>query len=186
MAPPLLYGGAIHSLSGQGERPVRYTFRPVSADDLPMLRRWLQTPEARRWWGDPGRQYALLEEDLPNPLMRMRIVSLDGRPFAYVQDYDLASWPQDHLAHFPPGTRGVDTFTGEPEMVGQGHGRAFLRLVAEGLIAEGAPCVMVDPDPDNARARRAYAGAGFVEDRTVDTPEGPAVLMIFRGPAAAS
>jgi aminoglycoside 6'-N-acetyltransferase len=157
-----------------------YAFRPVSAEDLPMLRRWLESPQCRRWWGDPDGQYALLEEDLGNPLMRMRVVSHDGRPFAYVQDYDIGAWPQAHLAHLPPGTRAVDTFIGEPDMVGSGHGSAFLRLVAQQLIESGTPCVLIDPDPENLRARRAYARAGFVEDRQVQTPEGPAMLMIFK------
>ena len=158
-----------------------YALRPVSADDLPMLGRWLRTPECVRWWGRPDEQYALLEEDLANGLMRMRIVSLDGRPFAYVQDYDIGSWPQDFLAHLPAGTRAVDTFIGEPDMVGLGHGSAFLRMVAEALIAEGAPCVAIDPDPENERARRAYARAGFVEEGLVETLEGPAMLMTYRG-----
>jgi len=158
-----------------------YRFRPVSADDLPMLRRWLESPEAVRWWGETNEQYVLLEDDLSNPLMRMRIVSHDGRPFAYLQDYDVGSWPQDHLAHLPKGTRAVDTFIGEQQMVGAGHGSAFLRLVAETLIEEGAPCVAIDPDPENLRARRAYARAGFVEEGLVQTPEGPAVLMVFKG-----
>jgi aminoglycoside 6'-N-acetyltransferase len=77
-------------------------FRPVRAEDLLMLRRWLESPEAARWWGEPEAQYALLEEDISNPLMRMRLVSFDGRPFAYVQDYDVGSWPQPHLANLPP------------------------------------------------------------------------------------
>ena len=157
-----------------------YDLRPASAHDLPMFRRWLASPEAVRWWGDPDEQYALLEQDLANPLMRMRLVSLDERPFAYVQDYDIGSWPQAHLLHLPEGTRAVDTFIGEPDMVGRGHGSAFLRLIAQQLIAEGAPCIVIDPDPENERARRAYAKAGFVEDRMVETPEGPAVLMMFR------
>jgi aminoglycoside 6'-N-acetyltransferase len=37
-----------------------YTLRPVSAEDLPMLRRWLQSPAAGEWWGEPDEQYALL------------------------------------------------------------------------------------------------------------------------------
>jgi aminoglycoside 6'-N-acetyltransferase len=157
-----------------------YAFRPVSAEDLPLLRRWLESPECRRWWGEPDAQYALIGEDLPNPLMRMRIVSCDGRPFAYVQDYDIGSWPQAFLAHFPEGTRAVDTFVGEPDMVGQGHGSTFLRLVAEQLVGEGAPCVLIDPDPENERALRAYARAGFVEVGLAQTPEGPAMLMVFK------
>ena len=132
-----------------------YAIRPVSAEDLPMLRRWLQSPEPRRWWGDPDFELALIEEDLSNPLMRMRIVSLDGRPFAYVQDYDIGASPQAHLLHLPEGTRALDTFIGEPDMVGRGHGSAFLRLIAQQLIAECAPCIVIDPDPENERARRA-------------------------------
>ena len=158
-----------------------YGFRPAAHDDLPMLRRWRESPEARRWWGDPDFEFALIEEDLGNPLMRMRIVSLDGRPFAYVQDHDIGAWPQDHLARLPAGTRALDTFIGEPDLVGLGHGSAFLRLVARQLVAEGAPCVVVDPDPDNRRARRAYAKAGFGAERLVQTPDGMAVLMVFRG-----
>ena len=158
-----------------------YVLRPVSADDLPMLRHWLESPEPSRWWGDPDFELALIEEDLANPLMRMRIVSLDGRPFAYVQDHDIAAWPQDHLARLPKGTRAVDTFIGEPDMIGKGHGSAYMRLIARQLIAEGAPCVLVDPDPDNLRARRAYTGAGFGQDRLVRTPDGMAVLMVFKG-----
>jgi len=131
--------------------------------------------------GDPDEQCALIEEDFANPSMRMRLVSLDGRPFAYVQDYDIGAWPQEHLDRLPERSRGLDTFIGEPDLIGQGHGPAYLRLVARQLIAEGAPCVVVDPDPGNLRARRAYARAGFGEEGLVQTTEGPAVLMVFRG-----
>ncbi len=158
-----------------------YDFRPATADDLPMLEAWLRTPEVVRWWGDPAGQLALLEEDLANPLMTMRIVALRGRPFAYAQDYHVHSWPQPHLAGLPRGARAIDSFIGEPGMIGQGHGSAFLRQLARRLIAEGAPMVAIDPDVRNLRARRAYARAGFAGDTVVETGEGPAVLMTFTG-----
>ena len=112
--------------------------------------------------------------------MTMRIVSFRGRPFAYVQDYAAAAWPQPHFAHLPAGARAIDAFIGEPDMLGRGHGAAFLRRLAERLVAEGAPIVAIDPDVENLRARRAYARAGFVEQGVVETGEGPAMLMIFR------
>ena len=37
---------------------------------------------------------------------------------------------------------------------------------------------MTDPDPDNARAIRAYEKAGFSKDRLIDTPDGVALLMV--------
>jgi aminoglycoside 6'-N-acetyltransferase len=38
--------------------------------------------------------------------------------------------------------------------------------------------MVTDPDPRNARALRAYEKAGFVRDRVVETPDGPALLMV--------
>jgi aminoglycoside 6'-N-acetyltransferase len=37
---------------------------------------------------------------------------------------------------------------------------------------------VTDPDPANARAVRAYEKAGFLRDRIVHTPDGPALLMV--------
>lgn len=147
-----------------------------------MLRRWLRTPEAMRWWGDPAREAKLLEEDLREPAMVMRIVSFDGRCFAYAQDYDVNAWPQAHLSHLPPGTRAIDTFIGKPDMIGCGHGAAFMRLLARRVLVEGASQVVIDPTIDNIRARRAYTRAGFVGDLPVPTETGPpVVVMTFRG-----
>jgi aminoglycoside 6'-N-acetyltransferase len=157
-----------------------YAFRLATARDLPMLGRWLRTPDVVRWWGDPVEQYALLEADLNEPAMVMRIASHRGRPFAYAQDYPVDSWPQPHFAGLPPGARAIDAFIGVPEMLGAGHGSALLGRLARQLIANGAPLVAIDPDPANLRARRAYARAGFVGDALVETGEGAAVLMIFR------
>jgi aminoglycoside 6'-N-acetyltransferase len=160
-----------------------YSFRPAARTDLPMLRRWLATPEVRRWWGaDPDAEVAILEADLDETLLVMRIVSYRGRPFAYVQDYPVHAWPQPYFAELPPGSRGVDAFIGEPDMLGCGHGSAFLRLLAERLVAEGAPSIAITPDPGNVRARRAYRNAGFHEVGVVETDEGPSVLMVFRIP----
>lgn len=156
-----------------------YSFRPAAAEDLPRLRRWLGGPEVVRWWGNPGEQFELLREDLDEPLMRMRIVSFNGRPFAYAQDYEVHAWAQPHLAHLPRGSRAIDSFIGRPSMIGCGHGQAYLRMLAERLCVEGAPLVAIDPAFDNLRARRAYEKAGFRTEATVATEAGPAVLMLY-------
>ena len=92
--------------------------------------------------------------------MAQFIVAADARPFAYLQCYDLSAWnigfgPQ------PDGTRGIDQFIGEPDMLGRGHGSAFIRAFAERLLANGTPRIVTDPDPANTRAIRAYEKAGF-------------------------
>lgn len=151
-----------------------------------MLRRWLETPEVLAWWGDPDEQYALLDEDLGNPLMTMLIVEAEGRPFAYAQHYDVGSWPQAHFADLPLGSRAIDAFIGEPDMLGVGHGGRFLGRLAERLITDGAPQVAIDPDLENIRARSAYARAGFREIGVRETGEGPAMLMLFGAAVEAS
>jgi aminoglycoside 6'-N-acetyltransferase len=157
-----------------------YRFRSLVPADLRMLACWLRSPEVVRWWGDSKEQEALIRGDLDDPLMRQWIVDHERHPFAYAQAYSAHAWPQPHLAHLPVRAQVIDAFIGEPAMLGQGHGRGFLRLLAQMLLAEGAPVVAIDPVLDNRRARHAYVNAGFVEERIVETEAGPSVLMLFR------
>jgi aminoglycoside 6'-N-acetyltransferase len=136
-------------------------------------------PEVVRWWGPAAQQADLLEEDLDDPRMVMRLVLYDGRPFAYVQDYEVHAWPQAHFDHLPAGSRAMDAFIGEPGMIGRGHGSAFLRLRAEQIIAEGTPILVIDPAAENIRARRAYGKAGFCDSYPAETESGNAVVMAF-------
>ncbi len=158
-----------------------YAFRPLTADDLPMLHLWMQEPEVRAWWGDPDFETELLREDLANPLTAKWVVEHAGRPFAYIQDYDLRHW-WPHAFGQPEGARFIDQFVGVPEMIGVGHGSAFIRQHVDGLLAAGAPVVGVDPDPENGRAIRAYAKAGFTPTEVVKDSEGYDVLLMLRFP----
>ena len=154
-----------------------YRFRPMTPADLPLVRRWLALPHVRAWWGDPEEQYGLVSGDLGEPAMDQHIVSTAGNPFAYLQCYDLTAW-NSGFGPQPHGTRGIDLFIGEPDMIERGHGSAFIRAFVDDRLQEGAPRIVTDPDPANARAVRAYEKAGFEKDRMVDTPDGPALLMV--------
>ena len=154
-----------------------YAFRPMSSGDLPMIRRWLETPEVVRWWGEPDAQYALVSGDLDHPDMDQFIVAIDDHPFGYIQCYAVSTWNQNFGSQ-PPGTRGIDQFIGVSGMIGRGHGSGFIRQFADALLSSGIPRIVTDPDPGNGRAVRAYAKAGFQSDRVVDTPDGPALLMV--------
>ncbi len=127
--------------------PHVYAFRPMSAADLPMVRRWLGEPHVVQWWGDPNEQFALLAEDLDHPAMDQFIVAMEERPFAYLQCYDPSAWPNNGLGLHPNGTRGIDQFIGEENMVGRGHGSALIRSFVDGLLESGAPRAATDPDP---------------------------------------
>ena len=154
-----------------------YQFRPMTADDLPLVRRWLTLPHVREWWGDPDEQFGLVSEDMTHPAMDQYLVQLDQRPFGYLQCYRMTEW-NTGFGPQPDGTRGIDQMIGEPDMIERGHGSAFIRAFIEGLLVNGTPRVVTDPDPTNARAIRAYEKAGFVRDREVDTPDGIALLMV--------
>ncbi|WP_024514970.1 GNAT family N-acetyltransferase [Bradyrhizobium sp. Tv2a-2] len=152
-----------------------YLFRPMQADDLPLVARWLALLHVREWWGDPAEQYALVSGDLNEPAMDQYVVEADGRAFAYLQCYDLTAW-NSGFGEQPDGTRGIDLFIGEPDMIG--HGSALIGRFVQDQLRNGVPRIVTDPDPANARAIRAYEKAGFATDRTVATPDGPALLMV--------
>jgi len=154
-----------------------YAFRPMTTADLPLVQRWLSLPHVRQWWGDPDEQYALVSGDLDEPAMDQFIFSAAGGPFGYVQCYDLTEW-NTGFGPQPQGTRGIDLFIGELDMIGRGHGSALIRRFVDGRLRKGLARMVTDPDPANARAIRAYEKAGFRGDRLVETPDGTVLLMM--------
>jgi aminoglycoside 6'-N-acetyltransferase len=156
----------------------KYLFRPMTTADLPLVKRWLTEPHVVQWWGDTYEQFELVSGDLEVEAMDQFIVATNDRPFGYLQCYDPEVWPDNGLGTHPRGTRGIDQFIGEPDMVDHGHGSAFIRTFIGRLLASDTPRVITDPDPANARAIRAYEKAGFIRDRMVDTPDGIALLMV--------
>ena len=138
-----------------------YGFRPVTLDDFPLLEGWMRLPHVAEWWGKPQAELEQMRERLADPTMELLVVELDQRPIGYLQSYDPQRWDDHHFADQPAGARGVDQYLGEPDLLGQGHGSAFLDAFCRRLFAQGVPRVLIDPSPDNARAIRAYEKAGF-------------------------
>ena len=103
-----------------------YVFRPMAAADLPLVQRWLALPHVGEWWGEPEEQYDLVSGDLDEPAMDQFIVSVAGSPFGYLQCYDLTAW-NSGFGPQPQGTRGIDLFIGERDMIERGHGSRFIR-----------------------------------------------------------
>ncbi|WP_128928781.1 GNAT family N-acetyltransferase [Bradyrhizobium guangxiense] len=157
--------------------PTAHAFRPMTRADLPLIRRWLGEAHVRQWWGDPDEQFALVSGDLDEPAMDQFIVLAGRQPLGYLQCYRLTAW-NTGFGPQPEGTRGIDQFIGESDMIERGHGSAFIRQFVDEQFRSGLPRMVTDPDPLNARALRAYEKAGFIRDRIVETPDGPALLMV--------
>ncbi|OEO32820.1 GNAT family N-acetyltransferase [Devosia insulae DS-56] len=155
----------------------RYGFRPVTRADLPLLGRWLAEPHVAQWWDDPAEGLKSIEGHIDSISVEPFIVELNGKPIGYIQSYD------PHLEDGHPyqdqrtGTLGIDQFIGPPELIGKGHGPRLIEAFVELLFDEGAIRVIIDPDPANAAAIRAYEKAGFERFDTRHSEYGPALML---------
>ncbi len=156
-----------------------YSFRRATAADLPLLERWRASEHVASWWGSPE-----LEPDadrLADSRVATRIVEHERRPFAFAQDYSPHEWDPHPFSHLPAGSRGIDFYIGEADMLGRGHGSAFIRAYGDFLFDAGALALGADPHPDNVRSRRALEKAGFrLTAGPIETRWGLAVLMECR------
>jgi aminoglycoside 6'-N-acetyltransferase len=155
----------------------RYGFRAVEDDDLPMIAAWLAEPHAAEWWDDPETEIGHIREHMDSDSVEPLIVEFGGRPIAYLQSYDPHLEDAHPYQDQPFGTLGIDMTIGPPELIGVGHGSAIARQFVDQLFDEGAPRVVIDPHPQNARAIRAYEKAGFRPIGERSSIYGPALLM---------
>jgi aminoglycoside 6'-N-acetyltransferase len=129
-----------------------------------------------RWWGVPDAEAEA--EAITEPSVALWIAEVDGRPFAFIQDYDVAASSPHPFDYLPKGARGMDLYIGDPDKLGLGHGAELVRQHVEHLFSLGYPAVGIDPHPDNIAARRTFESAGFTfAAGPLDTPWGPAILM---------
>ena len=152
-----------------------------------MLHGWLQRPHVAAWWGEPAsvddlRADFLRRADEPRAT-RAFIAAAEGRDIGFVQLYRVHGagdgWWEDET---DPGARGIDQFLADEADLGHGLGRAMVRAFVDRLFADDpeATVVQTDPSPDNARAIRCCAAAGFRAVGRVTTPDGAALLMTRR------
>lgn len=141
-----------------------------------MLMQWWSEPHVAQWWGKAKADQAGW---LGEPGICQWIGAYQGTPFAYLQDYAIADFPEHPVKGLPDGARALDLFVGPPEMLGQGHGPGILAARMAALVTDGVPCFGIDPSPDNQAAIAAYRKIGFRQaGPIVDSLDGPAVPMV--------
>ena len=162
----------------------KITFRPLGPADLEALHGWLGRPHVSQWWGEAP-TLAEVEEDYlpyldPESTVRGYIALLEGQLIGFIQSYVVLGsgdgwWEQET----DPGARGIDQFLANAEELGQGLGSTMVRTFVDELFLDPAVTkVQTDPSPENERAIRSYKRAGFQPLKEVDTPDGPALLMV--------
>ena len=179
----------IQPQSAPAAAPIRYDFRVMTAADLGVVRRWLATPHVTRWWPDPECSLRSINRHLSEPDIACLILTMNGRDTGYLQVYDPHHSDGGTTGHpyrdQPRGARGIDLFIGEASCIGRGHGPRFIDRVRDHLFGAGAPCVVSDPNPLNARSVAAFRSAGFRSMGERDTAWGHVLLMRCDSPRQA-
>ena len=152
--------------------PHRYqtlSFRPLKADDIPLIYSWLQQSHVREFYHkkpvkrkETQAHYLRLIDAATHT--KCYLVLAAHQPFGYIQTYRVADY-RDYYA-MTGETEGIslDLFVGEPEYLGTGWGRAmllkFLNEVAFPLFPGESVC-WIYHEAANLRALRASIAVGF-------------------------
>lgn len=144
-------------------------FVAVTPEHYGLLDGWLRAPHMQEWWGDPEMELGYIRDMVEGrDTTRPYLIALRGEPVGYIQVWYIGhhqneTWMTDHpwLAELPAETVGVDLSIGVPELLSQGIGSAALMAFVRGLYDDGHRTIIIDPDPSNKRAVRAYMKAGF-------------------------
>ena len=163
----------------------RFTFRPMTEKDLPLLSEWFSRPHLQKWWREQVVSVSRLREKyLPRISgkddAKPFIICMNGSPVGYIQYYQ--AWiNKDWWPDTPKkGSLGIDQFIASEDQLGQGMGREFISRFIQILMTDPSVIeIRVDPHPDNIRAIRCYENLGFVKKGNMITPDGSALLMIY-------
>ena len=127
-------------------------------------------PHWRDWWsGDTETEIGDLRDMIRSrDSTRPFLFHHQGRPVGYIQAWRIADarvepWLSDApwVMDLPDDTLGVDLSIGPAALLSQGIGSRALAAFVALLRAEGQRTLIIDPDPANLRAVRAYQKAGF-------------------------
>lgn len=164
----------------KAQKPVNgvITFKPLRETDIPLLHRWLNTLHVSEWWSLDGSHTPSYEEVEKHYLPRiLRAEKVDGyiieherRPIGMIQAIKLDDFPEEK-AMFGVGDRcaGIDLFIGEEDRVHRGLGASVICTFLKEFVftQDGVDCCIIDPEPANRIAIRAYEKAGFTYMKTV-------------------
>ncbi len=144
-------------------------FRPMVSADMGMMADWLARPHWSEWWGDPVEELAQLQGMLDgNDTTEPYTFSLDGADAGYIQvwfvtDARVEPWKTiaPWVMELPDDAVGVDLSLADPASLSLGIGTAVVAAFVTDLRHRGFTEIVIDPDPANTRAVRAYTKAGF-------------------------
>lgn len=136
------------------------TLSALETAHLPDLARILSEGEVARWNGPLDEELEGIAEHIAGDEVAPFLVALHGAPIGYLQAYHANRDPFWQVFGVPKETWGLDMMLSGHR--GQGLGRLMCRAMIDHLFTlPGTVRVQIDPQPDNLRAVRCYAAAGF-------------------------
>jgi RimJ/RimL family protein N-acetyltransferase len=152
-----------------------------------MIHRWLNAPQVARWWGEDAgsceevsKEYvAYIEGKEP---VEPYLILYDARPVGYIQSYRVSDDEEYERLVGIADSAGIDLFIGEKDLLYRGLGPLVIRRFIEEVVFadESIAVCVIDPEPKNTAAIRAYEKAGFRYFKSADTSEGPVYMMKLR------
>ncbi|MEX1376202.1 MAG: GNAT family N-acetyltransferase [Eubacteriales bacterium] len=154
------------------------SFRPLHADDMPDMYRWLTTDFVHQWYARKTEwtEQKVIDKYLPSAQDKKTIDSFvimcDDSKIGYIQSYKTADYP-DYWACLDTGleTAGIDLFIGEPDFLHKGLGKKILQKFLKEMIFSLYPDIThctIGPEVENTAAIAAYKKAGFTYLKTAD------------------
>jgi len=163
------------------------TFRLLTTDDVPMMHDWLNRAHLRQHYqprpitlGEVAAKFAPRLEFKERTYCHIALLA--GQPFAYIQCYKNADYPDYSAEVVLEDGISLDLFIADEARRGQGLGpqllQAYLRDVVFDLFPDET-CCYICHKLDNPQALRASQKAGFRVLRDVIEAEAPARLLVF-------
>lgn len=176
------------SLPAADSKPAEtFDFRPLAAEDLELLHRWLNAPHAKHWFGGERTVDSVFEEYSeyihPDQPIRAYIIERAGRPIGLLNWERMGDSPEFQRTYEveDPNSVNCDMLIGEIDALHRGQGATMLRQFLQRIVFVDprlTSCV-IDPVPDNAIAIRMYEKAGFRFVRALpEDGEGGAVYLM--------
>lgn len=152
----------------------RITFRELRENDLPLMFKWLNRPHVLTWYKESLSQEDVDRKYLPringqDPVSCYLII-YNGMPIGHVQSCKMDNYPVDKESlQLPQGCAGIDIFIGEEDYIHRGLGSTIIKNFLKEVVFvkyDVKYCVL-DPEPQNEVAIKAYKKAGFKYVKTI-------------------
>ena len=158
------------------------SFRKLAEADLPLMHRWRNAPHVSKWWGITERSpsmHDIRRKYLPRITgeypVECYLILFDASPVGMVQTYLLDNHPSVRADYkVSDKAAGIDIFIGEKDYVYHGHGSNIIKSFLREIVFKNYDvdrCI-IDPEPGNTAAIRAYEKAGFKYVGTIRNQKG--------------